>query len=932
LTPAEWQEVKALLAEALEQPAGQRAAWLDRHCGDATDLRRELEALLAAAESDGFLDGEPTLGLPTPAPAIAVGEALGPYKIEKKLGEGGMGEVYQAFDSRLARRVAVKVLPARLSQDAAALKRFERETKVLARLSHPNILTIFDAGRHGDTVYAVTELLTGETLRQRLAHGRLPVAAAIEIAVQAARGLAVAHAEGIVHRDLKPENLFVTAGGPVKILDFGIAVLTGPLAGEGSVSVRLTANNVVIGTAGYMSPEQAQGQSCDHRSDLFSLGAVLYEMLAGRPAFPGETPLLAYLAVIDMEPVPLATLCPAVSPQLAGIVHRCLEKDPGRRCQSAGDLAFHLESLAAASTAPTAAAAPALPAAPVRRRRGLWRAGAVTGLLLAAAFLAGLLAQRHWGRSDPLRFQRLTFRRGGVGNARFAPDGRTIVYSAFWDGRWTETFTARTDSPESRSLGLPSSLFHSISKQGEMLIGLTQVRHSTLVGYTLARMPLAGGAPRPFLESHVPQWLEWAPDGETFATLLFGDHGAQIEYPRGKGIWSSESYVWDLRMAPTGDALAFCEDHGDSKLAVVMLNRAGKVLARSEGWSAPPSLEAIRRGCVAWGPDGKELWFAAVRPGREAGLYALTRGGEVRPLLRVPGELALYDVARDGRVLLTQVNRRISLVARAPGEARERSLSWFESSELADLSVDGRWVLFTESGPGGGERTSVYLRGTDGAPAVRLGDGWALALSPDGRWALARGATDSRRLSLLPTGVGEPRALPPMAMNVTSARWMPDGKQLLISGTEPGKGERLYLMAVGAKEARPLTRPGVMGPFVPSPDGSRVALRSFDGVEIYPVGGGAPSTIPGGAGVEDAPIQWRADGRALYLARYNEEGNRVIDEVDLATGQRRRWKELRAADAPISVIYGLLMTPDGQAYAYDARSFLSSLYLVAGLR
>ena len=201
--------------------------------------------------------------------------------------------------------------------------------------------------------------------------------------------------------------------------------------------------------------------------------------------------------------------------------------------------------------------------------------------------------------NDPLRFQRLTFRRGGVGNARFAPDGRTIVYSAFWDGRWTETFTARTDSPESRSLGLPSSLVHSISKQGEMLIGLTQVRHSTLVGYTLARMPLAGGAPRPFLESHVPQWLEWAPDGETFATLLFGDHGAQIEYPRGKGIWSSESYVWDLRMAPAGDALAFCEDHGDSKLAVVMLDRAGKVLARSEGWSAPPSLEAVRRGCVA---------------------------------------------------------------------------------------------------------------------------------------------------------------------------------------------------------------------------------------------------------------------------------------------------------------------------------------------
>jgi Tol biopolymer transport system component len=556
----------------------------------------------------------------------------------------------------------------------------------------------------------------------------------------------------------------------------------------------------------------------------------------------------------------------------------------------------------------------------------------VAGLLLAVvAFLAGL-AQRHWSRSDLPSFQRLTFRNGFIGNARFAPDGQTVVYSAVGNGVY-ETFTTRTDSPESRSLGVPSALLQAISKRGEMLIGLAQWSHGTFAGYTLARMPLAGGAPRPFLESPLQHWVDWAPDGETFAVLRRSNDRAEIEYPHGKTIWSSESFAWDLRVAPAGDALAFCENQSGVRQAVVMLDRAGKLLARSEGWSVTPSLEFVRRGCVAWGPDGKKLWFAAVRPGRDSGLYALSRDGKVRPLLRVPGELALYDVARDGRVLLTQVNRRVSLVARAPGEMQERSLSWFESSELADLSADGRWVLFTETGEGGGERTSVYLRATDGSPAVRLGEGLAVGLSPDGRWALARSATDAKHLFLLPTGAGEPRELPRTAMDVLGGQWMPDGRQLLVLGIEPGKGPRIYLMKVGAQEGRPLTPPGFVD-YVPSPDGSRVAVKSLDGsIKIYPTGDGAPSTVPG-AGIKEVPIQWRADGRALYLARLNFEDTnvRVIDEVDLATGKRRHWKDLRAAGGPNSVINNLVMTPDGQAYAYDARSALSTLYLVEGLR
>jgi len=931
LTPEEWREAKAVLAEALELPADQRAAFLDSRCGDDPALRHELEALLSASDDDGFLDGEPRL----PGPALAAGEVLGPYKIEKKLAEGGMGEVYQAFDDRLGRRVAIKVLPARLSRDASALIRFERETKALAALSHPNILTIFDIGRTGGTAFAVTELLSGVTLRQRLDRGKLPVATAVDVAAQVARGLAVAHAAGIVHRDLKPENLFLTAGGPaggiIKILDFGIA-FTVPRTGLDAVPLRLTAENTVIGTARYMSPEQARGESCDHRSDIFSLGAVLYEMLTGSPAFPGDTPLAALHAISELDPVPLATLCPAASPQLVRLVHRCLDKEPDRRFQSASDLAFNLESLAEAPPAV------ATSTAPTKRRRGLLRAAAVAGLLLAAGALVGTLAQRYWGQSEPPTFQRLTFRRGHIHSARLTPDGQTIVYSAAWDGRPYELFTTRVDSPESRPLGLPPAYLQAISLRGQMLVSLIRERDGTRVGHTLAWVPLAGGAPRPILEAYRPRWVDWVPGGESLALLQVEKREFRIEYPRGKMIWRSDDYTWDLRVAPAGDALAFCQSPGgDHK--VVILDRAGKVMAQSGGWGAPPMIsmtgEDSPRGCLAWAPDGKEVWFAGTRPGGESGLYALTRDGEVRPLLRVPGAqaLLLFDVSREGSALLAQVSSRNSLMVRAPGEREERDLAWFEGSEFPFLSADGCWLLFTEGGEGGGERMSIYLRGTDGSPAVRLGDGLALEISPDGRWALARSVADPGRLSLLPTGAGEPRPLPPLPIAIGRARWLAGGKQLLVNGTEPGKGLRVYALDIGAKTARPVTSSEAAAlVYATSPDGSRFATWSYvDGVKIYPLAGGEPRSIPG-VRFEEWPIQWRADGRVLYMGRASRGGRYLIDEVDLATGRRTRWKELRVADPAGAEIGYVRMTPNGEAYAYNSWNMLSTLYLVKGLR
>ena len=854
---------------------------------------------------------------------LAAGSRLGPYTILAPLGAGGMGEVYRARDPRLGREVAVKVLPEGVSGDADRLRRFEQEARAASALNHPNILTVFDTGSQDGTVYLVTELLEGETLRERLGGGALPVHKTIEIAIQVARGVAAAHERGIVHRDLKPENLFLTRDGRVKILDFGLARLQQSDIAEAPTILAGTEPGVVLGTVGYMAPEQVRGQPADHRADVFALGAVLYEMLAGRRAFRRDSAAETMAAIVREEPPDLAGSGRLVPPALDRMVRHCLEKDPHHRFQSASDLAFGLESLSALS-----GTGAVVPPASAGGRRGRLRAVAAVSLLLPAAVLAGMLIHRQLNHSEPPRFQRLTFRRGIVGNARFAPDGQTIVFSASWNVGRTEIFTTRVDSPESRLLGLPPAYLHSISQRGEMLIGLRQERNGTFVGTTLARVPLAGGAPRPILEPNQPHWAEWTPDGETFALLGIGERGSWVEYPRGKVIWRSQDYAWDLRMAPAGDALALCETRG-SEQAVIMMDRAGKVIAQSSGWSVPPFAEWIPRGCASWAPNGEEVWFAAARPGRESGLYALTRGGDVRPLLRVPGALALLDIDRDGRVLLTQVNRRSSIVVREPGETEERDLSWFETSTLADLSVDGRWILFSESGEGGGERASVYLRGTDGSPAVRLGDGRALALSPDGRWALARSATDPKRMLLLPTGAGEPRILPPMTMDVTEARWLPGGKQLLIAGSEPGKGERIYLMDVDAREARPFTRPGVSFP-LPSPDGSKVVVWGLEGAQIYPTGGGEPRAVPGVHHRSDYPIQWRADGRALYVGRFLADRYR-IDEVDLATGRRRLWKELADTTAD-TTIWAVMMTPNGEAYAYETRSSLSTLYLVEGLR
>src|SRR5271168_4051404 len=377
---------------------------------------------------------------------LAAGTKLGPYEIVSLLGAGGMGEVYRARDSRLRRDVAIKVLPAALSLDADRMRRFEQEALATAALNHPNILAVFDIGNSEGSPYVVSELLEGETLRDRLRSGAIPVRKALEYALQIAHGLAAAHEKGIIHRDLKPENLFVTKDARVKILDFGLAKLTqtdpGSNPSMATVTHGATEAGVVMGTAGYMSPEQIRGMTLDPRSDIFSFGAILYEMLSGKRAFHGETPADTMSSILKEEPPELSETNRNVSPALERIVHHCLEKNPESRFHAASDIAFDLEHLSglSGSTARLASAAET-------PRRSKLLLGVVAGVAVAGVLYGlGWWTGKGRGIASQAEYQQITFRTGSIGNARFTPDG-SIVYSAIWDGEPNQLYMSRADDP-----------------------------------------------------------------------------------------------------------------------------------------------------------------------------------------------------------------------------------------------------------------------------------------------------------------------------------------------------------------------------------------------------------------------------------------------------------------------------------------------------
>ncbi|MBI3664906.1 MAG: serine/threonine-protein kinase [Acidobacteria bacterium] len=870
---------------------------------------------------------------------LAAGTQLGPYEVLGQLGSGGMGEVYRARDPRIGRDVAIKVLPSAFATDADRLRRFEQEVRAAGALNHPNVLIIYDVGAYNGSPYIVSELLEGETLRSRLGGGALPLRKAIDCAQQIARGLAAAHDKGITHRDLKPENIFITKDGRVKILDFGLAKLTRPESGvqegpDASTMGGQTEPGAVLGTVGYMSPEQVRGQPVDHHSDIFAFGAILYEMISGKRAFRGASAVETMNAILKEDPPDLTATNQSLPPALERIVRHCLEKSPEERFQSARDIGFDLEMLSGVIGPTTVLRAmedvPAVAAArvaqPVSRKRRLAMALAMLALLVlcsGATYLAGVRS----GKSPPPSFHLLTFRRGSIYSARFASDGQTIVYGASWDGKPVEIFSTRPESPDSRALGFPGTDILAVSPSGEMAISLHRHFFAPFISSgTLARASLAGSASREVLED--VQQADWGPDGSSVAVVRFGGGRNRLELPIGKVLYETAGWISHPRVSPRGDLVAFF-DHpvvGDDGGAVAVVDLDGKKRILSSGWLSAMGLSWPRQG-------RDEVWFTATRSGLARALNAVSLAGQERLLARAPGTLTLHDISRDWRALVARDYPRQGIIALAPGETKERDLSWLDFSVPRDLSADGRMLLFDETGEGGGATYAVYIRKTDGSPAVRIGEGIALGFSPDGKWALAMTQSSGNQLTMFPTGPGELKRLPREGIDYQWASWFPDGKRLLVAGSEPGHGVRLYVQDLSGGKPRAITPEGISirGSAV-SPDGRAIICRNPDGKYfLYPADGGEPRSIPG-LGPEELPSQWGADGRSLYIFRRGELPARVY-RLDLSTGRKELWKQFMPADPTgVDGIGRPIVTVDGKSYVYNYARILSELYVVEGLK
>ena len=854
--------------------------------------------------------------------ALTSGSKLGPYEIQSPLGAGGMGEVYRARDARLNRDVAIKILPASFSADPDRLQRFAQESRAAAALNHPNILSIFDIGEEHGAPYVVSELLEGETLRDRLRDSAIPSRKTIDYARQIASGLAAAHEKGIVHRDLKPENIFITQDGRAKILDFGLAKFTRPEAdasGEAPTQqVAGTDAGTVMGTVGYMSPEQVRGKPADARSDIFSFGAILYEMLSGKRAFHGDSPVDTMSAILKEDPPDLTETNRNVAPALERIVRHCLEKNPAERFQSARDVAFNLGALTEISTS-SRGGVRAIEEEPSKRR---WLTPLLAGVLLLASWIGIYLLAHHAAAANPI-FHEVTFRNGTIWAARFAPDGQTILYGAAWEGQPQEIFSTRFDSTDSRTLGLTPAQVLSISSKGEMAISLNpRTTGAFAQGGTLARVPLAGGAPREVLDKVF--WADWAPDAQSLAVVRPGTTAQlQLEYPVGNVIYEPRGWVSHVRFSPNGNFLAIV-DHvpGGDDGRVVILDTHGNAKASSSFYS---SVEGL-----AWAPNGKEVWFSAVPGGSERSIYAVDFSGKERLIYRAPGGLTLNDISRTGLVLLTADKARMSLAALAPGETRERSLTWFDWSLLADMSRDGKTIVFSETGEAEGTNYSIFLRKTDGSPAIRLGDGGFASLSPDGQWVVSTVGAPSK-LMLLPTGVGEPKQLTDDKIDHFNVGWLPDSKSIIFSDVESGHGPRTYLLDLQGGAPRALTPEGTTG-FIVTPDGHDVLARDLKRqLWFYPIGGGSARKLDFSPTTDEVIIGLSGDGKDLLVATRGVPLK--IDRVELSTGRREVWKEIAPADlAGVQGIPTVRFSADGKSYAYSTLRVLSDLYVVDGLK
>ncbi len=765
----------------------------------------------------------------------------------------------------------------------------------------------------------------GRPLRQRLAAGALHLRQISDFSIQIADALVAAHEKHIIHRDLKPENLFITRAGRVKVLDFGIAKLTSaemqsqkrePEDDRALVSMTTqTKSGTVLGTVGYMSPEQLRGKRADHRSDIFSFGAILYEMITAKRAFSGETDVDTMMAVLKEEPPEIATSRQGVPGGYEQIVRHCLEKEPENRFQSARDLAFALGTVSDLSTSRQII--------PLRRGRAWmrkWLPWTAVAVLIAAV---GTLLGMHFKQQPAPEYRRVTFERGTVYSGRFAPDGRSILYAGAWNGRPLELYSTVGDSPLSRPLGFSSAGLLALSRNNELALVLRGVHGSRLdfVNGVLARAPLAGGTPREILES--VSWADWSPKGQ-LAVVHEVQGRSRLEFPIGKVLYDSSGWISHIRFSPDGSRIAFMDHPAlwDDRGTVAMVDLEGKKLTLSPDWESEDGL--------AWSPSGNEIWFTAARESATGrNLWAIDLAGKLREILAVPGGMTLQDIASDGRALVTVDSERVAMEWMANNSAKPQDLSWYDWSVAKGVTEDGKSVLFEESSEPAGPNYAVAIRSTDGSPPVRLGDGSVAGLSPDGKWALSVFTGNPQHVSLIPIGPGEPRQIfvPSLAhLENASAYLLPDEQHIVVDGNLAGRPARAFMVAISGGHAQPITPEGILAVLV-SPDGKYAVVENADdSLGLFPIAGGPEISLPGTKGFK--PSEFSRDGKTLYVYP-SRKVPMPIYRLDMATGKKTQMDELTPADrAGVVSIAPVITNQSASGFAYSYYQVLSVMYVI----
>jgi eukaryotic-like serine/threonine-protein kinase len=866
---------------------------------------------------------------------LSPGTRLGPYEIVALLGQGGMGEVYRARDPRLARDVAIKVLHAAVTLDPDRRNRFELEARAAGGLSHPNIVAVFDIGQEDGAMYVVQELLEGETLRDRLKAGALPLRKAIDYAIQAARGLAAAHAKGIVHRDLKPENLFLTKDGRLKILDFGLAKLTAArAAAEGATSAPTellgTEPGMVMGTIGYMSPEQVRGQTVDHRSDLFSLGAILFEMTTGRRAFHGPSAADTMSAILKEEPADVSTINPNLSAGLERIIHHALEKNPEERFHSAQDLAFDLESLSGATSATQTAA----PIVSPSRRKPLIAAGIAALALIGGILLGRTFFSRPGVDLAAYHYTVLASEQGAKSSPMWSPDDKTIAYSAQIDGVY-QILTRSLDQP------VPAQVTHSKEDCFAPFWSPDSSRIFYLSAVGLWEIGAAGGTPE--LRARGVRSAHISPDGKTLALVDIDSTGALIQTlpagvsePRKLAAISSSglSYPY-LRFSPDGKWIGVWGDVGEGNYAFWLVSYPGGEVRRTL-----ETLSTIRGGWAigfSWFPDSRHIVFsgALVKAGHDHLLLADTRGGAIRPLTPSANEEGDPSLSSDGRRITFALRNDDIDIIRAPlgGMPVSNVLATSALEHCAAWSPKGDQIVYSKEHNGTDEIWIYSVREGLERPLVTnasFRDGRTDRVSepqfsPDGqRVAFVRVAGGQYSLWVVSVLGGAPV---PLGINGMVPTWSPDGNWIAY---EPLVGGHWGLAKIasggGGKpiELKPATSI-YMTRTQWSPGGDWLTWRTKDGLLIVSADGSRTELLSDETGWE--PVAgFTEDGGEAVGIRKNENRHFVVEAIDIRSKRKRIVLDM----GPQTGFHGFSLAPDGKSFLTSMERARGDIWILDG--